>query len=671
MKRALSLVLIAAMMLSCVPAMAAEINTNTSQSGNTVVQYGADESYIVTVPDSARIDAEGLGNINVSVSNAMLASNATLKVYITGDSYANGYWYLNSRDNATNKLQYTISKNSVELGANGEVLSVDAGQAWNSTVTAELKLQLEAEVSQAGIYSDTLTFVVDYQKEANLQLNEYGFYYGQPYTAQVDIDDAEFGMITLELIAYPTGHLLVWTQHTGYNKVMMVPATDTEYSDHCITALGTEITVSSDGTVLTATDGDVTRTLTMQAVSNANPAHGVFTNNITTPESQIVYDESHLTVYYQGNFDAEFDAGALSFEEGLVYIGNELLGVYYPDGSKIAPINESIDGLPGGSVYIREKTETIDRGMYYVRTDYTNIDTAWLKVTAEEEAALHEVASNWNSNEAQLVLENLSNKYGFDITPTTIVGTTTMVRSSVVLEIEDYFQDSEGYNTSQFFIMKMQANGLTRYSVLGVLVGLTYNLTSFGIPEDVYMPQNITDAFKTQYVKFSETPVSPQVLYADAANEFTQFIFFEEGMTWGEWHESGYAEFLTSGSSPRIRVHNGYMYLCTTSPDAQSPIYYNGQHVSASDTMVTHGEYAALKTFTVDGVEISTLSATWSDFCISADNILNLTRIYQNYGYCLQITKDGRTGLLKNSNGHTQIGSYIVPGETYTIQWNN
>lgn len=572
MKRALSLVLIAAMMLSCVPAMAAEINTNTSQSGNTVVQYGVDESYIVTVPDSARIDAEGLGNINVSVSNAMLASNATLKVYITGDSYANGYWYLNSRDNATNKLQYTISKNSVELGANGEVLSVDAGQAWNSTVTAELQLRLEAEVSQAGTYSDTLTFVVDYQKEANLQLNQYGFYYEQPYIATVSIDGAE---AEVAYVFYPDGYATAW----ACGEVELVEATTyTIEGNQIILYNGSRLTIENDGTTLS----DATGNLTLTPVVHANDVYGTYTSNVMGVD--VVCDEENMTMYQNGAYVDAIPKSLLTWEKGLVYLNDNLYGFYYPDGTMFAMAKNISENGASGMLFV--KSTPIPAGVY----SYKNNASTVLTLSDELDAALLASQDNWTAQTSQELYARIMNLYGFNIVPMTWgdgMDEATIDQMTVLLSLSDTFTDVFDSSAGTIVIIRVpQGNGSYVYVPLNFFSLLQTGLLTFSV-ESFGANQAVAQSFENLYYRWHNAAEELQwAVYR--GNALPTYTYFINGMTWQQWYDAGYAK---SSLVSAAYIYDGHVWADSRG----TQMHYQGAPVKASDTIVPGAEYTSVQ----------------------------------------------------------------------------
>lgn len=130
-------------------------------SANTVLQYGVDVGYIVSIPESIQIDSTGVGTSSVSIRNALLPSGTKLDVSITGNSYADNAWHLKDVNDANNKLGYTISNNSVAFAPGDVVLSVNSGDAWNSTKTCNMQLSIIDDINKAGVYTDSLTFVVN------------------------------------------------------------------------------------------------------------------------------------------------------------------------------------------------------------------------------------------------------------------------------------------------------------------------------------------------------------------------------------------------------------------------------------------------------------------------------------------------------------------------------
>lgn len=168
MKRILSLLLVCVALLSlCSMAFATEITNNTSNSANITVQYGVDSSYSVTIPESATINAAGMGTLTVSVSNALLERSSLLTVQIRGDSYRDGYWHLTDKRHNDNQLKYNIICDNNVVMNEDVICRVAAGEAYNRTVSSVMDLLLNEDKVLAGTYVDALTFVVDVHKHVN------------------------------------------------------------------------------------------------------------------------------------------------------------------------------------------------------------------------------------------------------------------------------------------------------------------------------------------------------------------------------------------------------------------------------------------------------------------------------------------------------------------------
>ena len=163
MKKLIALTLCLCTLLSLgTSAFATTIDEGTiGNSANTTLQYGMDVGYIVEIPDAIRVDASGAGSASVKISNALLPSGTRLDVTILGNSYADGAWHMKDTQDANNKLGYTITGNSVEFASGDVVLTVNAGEAYNSTKTCGLQLRIIDAITKAGTYTDTLTFTVE------------------------------------------------------------------------------------------------------------------------------------------------------------------------------------------------------------------------------------------------------------------------------------------------------------------------------------------------------------------------------------------------------------------------------------------------------------------------------------------------------------------------------
>lgn len=209
MKKALSILLVLCMVLSICPTTFAEVwicpNCNTEGVGSecpqcgvfdlctncgmcycgysseqyeTLVTYGVEKSYTVVIPDNVNIpDYQVPGIATIAVVKALLNSRETLSVYITGDSYVSSQaaWMLTSNNHAP-ELYYHVIANNEQLAHNDLVLSVKAGEAWNSTVSKVLNFELITKPEHAGLYTSALTFVVDITKEGPILDKPYNLY---------------------------------------------------------------------------------------------------------------------------------------------------------------------------------------------------------------------------------------------------------------------------------------------------------------------------------------------------------------------------------------------------------------------------------------------------------------------------------------------------------------
>lgn len=160
MKKILSLALAAMMVVSMVPAAyATNITIDGNQTASTVVTYGLDEGYTVTIPDSVALNTDGVGAATLSASNVIIASGKTLNVRISGADYVDA-WELIDQADANNAVTYSIKKAGAEVKSGDVVLAAASGDNWNSSVSATLDFEITEAIAKSGSYKDTLTFTV-------------------------------------------------------------------------------------------------------------------------------------------------------------------------------------------------------------------------------------------------------------------------------------------------------------------------------------------------------------------------------------------------------------------------------------------------------------------------------------------------------------------------------
>lgn len=160
-KRILSSILCLVMLFSlCIPVSAASL----SDTGNkdVTVTYGTSENFIVTVPANFEIDETAKAVAEISASDVMIASGSTLEVYISGDDYDGSWKLIDSAEN-NNTLTYVIgsSEGASDIINGSTVLTVEAGEAYDSTVSEKMYFEVIDTLSKSGIYTDTLTFIVE------------------------------------------------------------------------------------------------------------------------------------------------------------------------------------------------------------------------------------------------------------------------------------------------------------------------------------------------------------------------------------------------------------------------------------------------------------------------------------------------------------------------------
>ena len=174
MKKFLSCVLCLAMVASMgVTAFASEVvplgpvNPVIQADGgseNVLVTYGMSSGFVVTIPATVNLDAEGKGSCQISAENVMIAANHTLQVSLGSEDYANtGSWELVDANAPDNTLTYTIGKvaGASDVTNNTVVLSVNAGESYQSVSGRMLHFSIVDELTKAGEYTDTLTFTVN------------------------------------------------------------------------------------------------------------------------------------------------------------------------------------------------------------------------------------------------------------------------------------------------------------------------------------------------------------------------------------------------------------------------------------------------------------------------------------------------------------------------------
>lgn len=157
MKKFLSLCLAACMVLSLgVNAFAANVTETGTQTSDMTVRYGVSVKYTVIIPEDVNLN-HGTFDADLSIRDALLPSNTKLDVSLSGDSYSNGTWHMTDRNDARNKLSYSIADAGTTLANGAVVLTMPAGDL---SADKTLTFTLLDDVTRAGRYADSITFTV-------------------------------------------------------------------------------------------------------------------------------------------------------------------------------------------------------------------------------------------------------------------------------------------------------------------------------------------------------------------------------------------------------------------------------------------------------------------------------------------------------------------------------
>jgi len=216
-KKCISIILCILMIFTSVLSVSAASTMDTAGSKDVNITYGVSQEFVVTIPTNFEIDTSSkAATAIVSASNVMISSNAVLEVSISGHDYADS-WELIDETESANTLTYTIgtTAGATDIINNSVVLSVNAGEAYNSTVNETLYFTVVDELSKSGTYKDILTFNVQVVGDDSAHQ---GLYFNQPYKgvhsdpnnyleAEITVDEAGnakawIGMVENEYAMY-------------------------------------------------------------------------------------------------------------------------------------------------------------------------------------------------------------------------------------------------------------------------------------------------------------------------------------------------------------------------------------------------------------------------------------------------------------------------------------
>ena len=168
MKKFLSLLLGAAIFCTMsITAFAAEITIDSEQTSDTVVEYGVEASYVVSIPDRVLIGEDYTGSGTITVSDVLIPYGSTLVVSLNSDSFVadedawwSGHYTLTNAADANDTLDYTIHVGEEIVANDLAVVSIESGELPDGEAQVVLDFALMEEPTKAGQYNDTLTFSV-------------------------------------------------------------------------------------------------------------------------------------------------------------------------------------------------------------------------------------------------------------------------------------------------------------------------------------------------------------------------------------------------------------------------------------------------------------------------------------------------------------------------------
>ncbi len=140
--------------LAPMTAFAANHEVTAADNKETTIEYGVDESFLVTIPMTVT-----LGNTaNITAENVNLKSGRTLNVTLSETSETDNTFKLRTTDNDV--LAYTITKdspNGVDVNIDEAVLTVPD---TDTSGTATLSFNAPNSTPKAGDYNGSVTFTI-------------------------------------------------------------------------------------------------------------------------------------------------------------------------------------------------------------------------------------------------------------------------------------------------------------------------------------------------------------------------------------------------------------------------------------------------------------------------------------------------------------------------------
>ena len=222
----------------------------------------------------------------------------------------------------------------VEVQVNGETVdpsnyTVTSGSTIITLHKAYLAT-LPVEVHNITVVSTSGSATASFSVMESAQLNEYGFYYNQPYQMNAEGDLIEF-------VCYDDGSASLWLgdAYGGY-----YPATSVALNTNMITlteedSSTTVLTASADGTTLSA--GDMTLTLSMVTPGSIQTGASYGAHPNIGPLVFVFEADGSIGAYISGVLDSTIPADVVEYFDHyfVVHDSEDMICPIYPDGSKV------------------------------------------------------------------------------------------------------------------------------------------------------------------------------------------------------------------------------------------------------------------------------------------------------------------------------------------------
>ena len=241
--------------------------------------------------------------------------------------------------NKAGKDDYSIVSCYTYVNGYGEVLNITTGFSNNQGLHAAPSISdiptvddggsndNSGDGNNGGNQSGNVSGGNQGTSTSTLTLNEYGFYFNQPY--QATLDGALY-----EYVFYPDGSASLWVSYGNEHQGMYVPAGGAIYTENTITIGGDPATVSDNGKTLTAS-GIV---MILNPTINQKLKYNVLYENANEGVALMFKSDGSVELYEGNTLFAALPAGSAVLHDYYVDLtidGETIPCPVYPNGSKM------------------------------------------------------------------------------------------------------------------------------------------------------------------------------------------------------------------------------------------------------------------------------------------------------------------------------------------------